>query len=1504
MSLPQQSSRRTRGRKMRRSSSERRFEVETLEARQLLAADGIAPEIDPDVLGERGVVSGVKWADVNRNGIREANEQGLAGVTIYADLNGNGRLDDTEPSVVTSQDDPDTDFDEAGRYDLIVPAGEFTVREVVPAGYVQTFPRGGGVVEPVDDGFAIVEPPMLELKVEPGDVIQTEVAITIEPVCIRAHELDVIAVNANGEPGVPGVEVISQVGPLTNGCGGDTSVFPVEILVLDDSVDEFFGIGFFDLLGGDVLATIPVDLGGSSSSAGGHRVTVAPGQFLEGLDFGNARVEPVTGSIEGRKWLDRDGDGVQDASEPGLGGVVVYLDTNNDGQWNRGEPSTTTQFEDPFTDFDEGGLYHFGSVRPGVHTVRELVPEGYAQTFPLAAADVVSSETGIFTQQRALDFDVTDVDFKTADGTTSTSVELSVVWPDGCGQVTDTVAHTVIGNTILVDVQGASVGDLCTLALKTDTVELTIDGLEGGNYRVVGTLQEPGGASLGVVGEIEIGQNGGHVVEVKAGDVVSGLNFGNRQTGKPESVRGTKWNDKNGDGYRQRNEPGLGGVTIYADLDGDGELDEGEPATESSSDPNNLGSYALTGLEPGTYHIREVVPEGYRQTAPNYWLVDPAIDLIDPLPEGILPEVGSHYVTIYPGAHLEGLDFGNQSTEPGAIAGTKWLDANGDGVRNDDELGLPGVTIYVDQNNNGTLDESEPRAITQDDGSYKLADLSPGRQTVREVVPDGYRQTFPAEFWYLDLPFDVWGIDPAILPEVQSSHYVNVIPNEVVDGIDFGNQKVEPGSISGVKWDDANGNQVRDDDEAGLAGVTLYVDLNHNGELDENEPSAVSQADDPTTAVNEEGRYSIRGLKPYTVYFVREVLPEGYEQTYPSRPDWRIDLPVEPWWGEGELNDLGIPFYPGGHTVYVGSGQAVDGVDFGNRKILEPGVIEGTKWNDANGNGVRDEGERGLAGFTIFVDTNLNGVREAFEPAATTQPDDPTTEVDEAGKYALKVRPGSHLILEQQQRGWEQTHPNPARFLPFPYYLGQTVDVVSGETVADVDFGNKRVPLPATISGTKWFDLNANGVLDRGEEPMPGVTIYLDANDNGQLDAGETSTVTGYPFPTFDPDFGPIPESGFYSFAVAPGDYVVREVLPAGYIQTYPFGAYELGESATRKEDESSILNAEVLAVRSSSTSPNDVGRHSTIVDLETTWSAGEVELLVDQVLLEGDTIRVVLHGIVHSPDAERLHIRQTSVHVDGLEFGDYQIQLEVYEEHVVGPDGELGLPYGGLMLEMETTLRFFGDDAHRVSVEAGEYAGGLDFGNIAVPAINDGADSALGEDPHTDARDESATQVEFHDGHLHLNSFVDDDSDQDVFRFVSHASGLTGEGGRMDGTSGLMYELLDHDGNTLAMAHSGEPLEAATTPGDTYYLRVSGAQGQYQLDLFQNAETNAPEVDVPLAGDTNGDGEVDFADFLTLSANFGQQVDDAFASGDFDGDDLVSFADFLALSANFGKSS
>jgi hypothetical protein len=72
--------------------------------------------------------------------------------------------------------------------------------------------------------------------------------------------------------------------------------------------------------------------------------------------------------------------------------------------------------------------------------------------------------------------------------------------------------------------------------------------------------------------------------------------------------------DDNGNGARDSGEVGLAGIAVFADLDGNGILDQGEPSTTTAAG----GSYAITGLRPGSYTIRHVlVQDGRTCTGPT-----------------------------------------------------------------------------------------------------------------------------------------------------------------------------------------------------------------------------------------------------------------------------------------------------------------------------------------------------------------------------------------------------------------------------------------------------------------------------------------------------------------------------------------------------------------------------------------------------------------------------------------------------------------------------------------------------------------------------------------------------------------------------------------------------------------------------------------------------------------------------------------------------------------------
>jgi hypothetical protein len=249
--------------------------------------------------------------------------------------------------------------------------------------------------------------------------------------------------------------------------------------------------------------------------------------------------------------------------------------------------------------------------------------------------------------------------------------------------------------------------------------------------------------------------------------VITGRDFGNRRIPPdPSTISGTKFNDLNGNGARDANEPGLANVTITLDINNDGGVPERTVMTGAD------GVFVFDNVPAGTHAITEVIPPGFERTTP-------------------LPII----ITVVPPAPITGILIGN--FQQPTISGTKRIDNNGDGTG---DVPHSGVTIQLDLNNDGTIDRT---AVTAADGSYSFDRIPRGTHRIAEVVPTGF-------------------VSPGV-----PAQYIFAVPSTTpLNAFDFVNTRIEPprpNSISGFVYNDTNFNGIFDTGELPMPNRTITL---------------------------------------------------------------------------------------------------------------------------------------------------------------------------------------------------------------------------------------------------------------------------------------------------------------------------------------------------------------------------------------------------------------------------------------------------------------------------------------------------------------------------------------------------------------------------------------------------------------------------------------------------------------------------------------------------------
>ncbi|SCT53108.1 Serine-aspartate repeat-containing protein D [Staphylococcus aureus] len=370
------------------------------------------------------------------------------------------------------------------------------------------------------------------------------------------------------------------------------------------------------------------------------------------------------------------------------------------------------------------------------------------------------------------------------------------------------------------------------------------------------------------------------------------LGFTNNQSGgagqEVYKIGNYVWEDTNKNGVQELGEKGVGNVTVTV-FDNNTNTKVGEAVTKED------GSYLIPNLPNGDYRVEfSNLPQGYEVT---------------PSKQGNNEELDSNGVSSV--ITVNGKD--NLSADLGIykpkynLGDYVWEDINKNGIQDQDEKGISGVTVTLKDENGNVL-----KTVTTDaDGKYKFTDLDNGNYKVEFTTPEGYTPTST----------NTGGNDTVDSNGLTTTGVINGADNMTLDS---GFYKTPKYNLGNYVWEDTNKDGKQDSSEKGISGVTVTL-KNENGEVLQ------------TTKTDKDGKYQFTGLENGT-YKVEFETPSGYTPTQ-----------------VGSGTDEGIDSN-GTSTTGVIKDKDNDTIDSG---FYKPTYNLGDYvWEDTNKNGVQDKDER------------------------------------------------------------------------------------------------------------------------------------------------------------------------------------------------------------------------------------------------------------------------------------------------------------------------------------------------------------------------------------------------------------------------------------------------------------------------------------------------------------------------------------------------------------------
>ncbi len=767
---------------------------------QVTLASGQDLTLRAGLVIQQATVGDRVWEDSNGNGVQDSGEAGIVGVKVdLKDANGN-----IVKTTTTGAD---------GKYSFTVDPGKYTVSVTAPTGMTATGQHKGadGVDSDIDANGQSDQVTLTAGQTNNNvDAGFYKGATLGDRVWLDANKN---GVQDAGETGVANVKVIlldaagNPTGATaTTDANGNYSFTNLKPGTYSVQFDKTSLPANYSFTGADLGGNDARDSDANATTGKTAQVTLTSGQVYSDLDAGIVAMPAKLGDLV---FEDKNGNGVQDAGETGIGGVTVQL-----------KDSTGKVVQTTTTGSD--GKYSF-TADPGTYTVSVTAPKDYYFTGKdVGADDTIDSDFGTNGQSSAIVLKAGDVNTTVDAGLYKLGSIGDRVWLDSNKNgLQDGGESGLCGVKVtLLDADGKQVGASVTTDANGN---YQFSNLKPGSYTVVfdkASLPEGMTFTSANVGsndtiDSDVSAAGvSHVVKLTSGQSEKSVDAG---VVAAATIGDRVWLDKNANGIQDDGESGKSGVTV--------ELRDSTGNVVKTTTTDSNGNYKFS-VEAGTYSVGIKAPAGFLITAKDQGSngnVDSDADASGNL--------GS--VTVSAGQNVTSLDAGlYQKAEVGDKV---WYDTNGDGIQQNSEAAAKGVKVTL-LNEKGVAVATD---TTDANGLYSFTDLMPGKYSVKFTAPDGYLFTKQNQG-------SNSGADSDADSNGQTAQFT-LSSGQVDKTRDAG--LVKAASIGDRVWEDSNYNGVQDSGEKGVDGVTVKL------------YDAVSGALKGTTVTHDGGQYLFDDLQ-------------------------------------------------------------------------------------------------------------------------------------------------------------------------------------------------------------------------------------------------------------------------------------------------------------------------------------------------------------------------------------------------------------------------------------------------------------------------------------------------------------------------------------------------------------------------------------------------------------------------------------------------------------------